>query len=228
MASGALYALKTADPTNASYFFNTPTSFCTGASLTASPVPAGYATTPVLTYSSFSSFATDVNNDNIAFPYQWVMYDLEDWAASLVAEKNDPWSFIKLFGELGHAAGYQVIQAPALDLGSVSGITGEPNSQWFIRSELAAQAATYGDLLILQGESLETTIPAYQWLYINANQQAQAAHPGIPVLAEVSTANGTTTQMTAAAQSVNTPGYYVADPSSTSDPFFVSMKADGY
>lgn len=233
MASGALYNLVTTDSATASYFFNTPLSFCTGASNTASPVPSTLAATPVRTYSKFSDFALDVNNGNLTFPYQWVMYDLEDWASSLVGEKNDPLTYMKAFGELAHSVGYKVIQAPAADLANVSGISGgETNEQWYIRSGIAAQAAAYGDLLVVQGESLQTTVPAFQWFYLNARQQAQAANPGIPVCGEVSTANGTTTQMATAAQSLIAPaGFYVAAPSpdtTGADAFWVAIKTAGY
>ena len=37
---------------------------------------AGYATTPVLNYTSYAQFSSDIASGAIKYPYKWVMYDL--------------------------------------------------------------------------------------------------------------------------------------------------------
>ncbi len=49
------------------------------------------------------------------------MYDPENWSATPVNEQQDPVKYMTLFGQLAHANGLKVIQAPALDLGTVPG-----------------------------------------------------------------------------------------------------------
>jgi hypothetical protein len=56
-----------------------------------------------------------------------------------------------------------------------------------------------------------------------------AANPGVRVFAEVSTNNGTTQQMVAAAQSISPDGFYVAAPGAIAQAaqFFQDMAAAG-
>ena len=46
------------------------------------------------------------------FPYKWVMYDPENWAATPVNEQQDPVKYMTLFGQLAHANGLKVIPGP--------------------------------------------------------------------------------------------------------------------
>lgn len=214
-ASGTIYSVKSADPAAAHHFFNVPSSFDMGGNPAASPVPCGYATTPVLNYASCASFASDISSGVITYPFRWVMYDPENWAGTPVAEKQDPIRYLGMFGGLAHAYGLRVILAPALDLGTVAGSViprrpGETLPQWYLRVNIAGNAAAAGDLVLVQNQSQTADISQYQWLYNSARRQARAANPAVIVNSEVSARNGTASQMAAAAQSVNADGYYVA------------------
>jgi hypothetical protein len=77
----------------------------------------------------------------------------------------------------------------------------------------SGEAGYYGSRL---GPSAQAMVPGqttnlqrYDWLFTNAAAQARAANPGVQVFAEVSTQNGTTQQMVAAAQSISHDGFYV-------------------
>ena len=104
------------DAGTTSYFFNTPTAYGAGASLVKTPVQARYATTPVLAYTSYARFSSDIRSGAIRYPYKWVMYDPENWSATPVSERQAPVKYMTLFGQLAHAHGLKIIQAPALDL----------------------------------------------------------------------------------------------------------------
>ncbi|HEY9245041.1 MAG TPA: hypothetical protein VIP48_23830, partial [Streptosporangiaceae bacterium] len=108
--------------------------------------------------------------------------------------------------------------------------SGETCAQWFSRVNIAGAAATDGNIFILQDESNTTNLSVYDSLYSSAAAQARAASSGISVYSEVSTANGTAAQMTAAAKSISPDGMYVAAPGATgtADQFFKTMKAAGY
>ncbi len=121
MTAGNVQTLSGVDASTASYFFNTATAYGSGASLVKTPVQAHYATTPVLSYTSYAQFQSDLTSGAITYPYKWVMYDPENWAATPVNEQQDPVKYMTLFGQLAHANGLKVIQAPALDLATVTG-----------------------------------------------------------------------------------------------------------
>ena len=234
MTAGNIQSLSQMDSATAAHFFNTPSAYGAGASLVKTPVQAGYATTPVLAYSSYAQFSSDIASGAISYPYKWVMYDPEEWAATPVAEQQDPVKYLKLFGQLAHTHGLKVVEAPALDLASVSGsllprLPGETCSQWFTRVNIAGAAAASSDIFILQDESNTTNLGVYDSLYSTVASQARAANSSVVVYSEVSTANGTAAQMTAAAESISPGGFYVAAPGGTAqaDQFFLSMKAAG-
>jgi hypothetical protein len=235
MTAGNIQTLSQADSATTAHFFNTAGSYGAGASLVQTPVQAGYATTPVLSYSSYAQFSSDVKSGSITYPYKWVMYDPEDWAKTPVGEQQNPVLYMELFGKLAHAHGLKVVEAPAMDLCSVSGTklarkSGETCSQWFARVNIAGGAAADGNIFVLQDESNTANLSLYDSLYGTAAAQARAANSAISVYSEVSTANGTATQMIAAARSISPDGMYVAAPgaTATADQFFKSMKAAGY
>jgi hypothetical protein len=235
MTASNVQSLSQTDSATASHFFNTASAYGAGASLVKTPVQAGYATTPVLNYTSYAQFASDISSGAITYPYKWVMYDPEDWSQTPVNEQQDPVKYMELFGQLAHAHGFKVVEAPAMDLCSVTGtnyprLSGETCSQWYTRVNIAGAAATNGDIFVLQDESNTTNLSQYVSLYTSAAAQASAANSGVSVYSEVSTANGTAAQMTAATESISPDGMYVAAPGATAqaDQFFQNMQAAGY
>jgi hypothetical protein len=235
MTASNVQSLSQTDSATAAHFFNTSTAYGAGASLIKTPVQAGYATTPVLNYTTYAQFSSDISSGAIKYPYKWVMYDPEDWSQTPVNEQQDPVEYMELFGQLAHAHGLKVVEAPAMDLCSVSGtnyprLSGETCSQWFGRVNIAGAAASNGDIFVLQDESNTTNLSQYVSLFSTAAAQARSANSGVKVYSEVSTSNGTAAQMTAAAQSISPDGFYVAAPGATAqaDQFFQSMEAAGY
>jgi hypothetical protein len=234
VGAGTLAGVAAQDPAVASQLLNNPNTFGAGSSLTGDPIQPGLASTPVLSYTSYDQFASDLQNGRITFAYQWVMYDPEKWTQTPLAEQQDPIKYMTLFGQLAHAHGLKVIMAPAMDLGYVQGsviprLRREPITSWYVRVNLAGAAAAAGDIYTLQGESQTGNLAQYDWLYTNAAAQARAANPNVKVFAEVSTRNGTTQQMEAAAQSITPDGFYVAAPNATAQAtqFFQGMAAAG-
>ena len=235
MTAGNVQSLSGVDASVTSYFFNTATAYGAGASLVKTPIQAHYATTPVLSYTSEAQFASDISSGAITYPYKWVMYDPENWDATPVNEQQDPVKYMTLFGQLAHANGLKVIQAPALDLATVTGsvlprLAGESADSWFLRVNIAGKAAAAGDIFQLQDESNTTAGGQYSYMFNTAEGQAQAANANVKVFSEVSTVNGTAAQMATAAQSISPDGYYVAAAGNIpqTDQFFQLMKAAGY
>jgi hypothetical protein len=235
MTAGNIQQLNTLDPASAAHFFNTPAAFGAGASLVSTPVQRGYATTPVLSYSSYAQFSSDIAAGAITYPYTWVMYDPENWSATPVAEQQNPVQTMNQFAQLAHQHGLKVIQAPALDLCSVPGtvltrLAGESCNTWYTRVNIAGSVAPAADVVLVQDESNTTSISQFDSLYTTAAAQAKTADNTIKVYGEVSTANGTATQMVTAAKSVTADGWYVAAPSAIpqADQFFQTLQTAGY
>ncbi len=189
----------------------------------------------MLNYTSYAQFSSDISSGAITYAYKWVMYDPENWASTPAAEAQDPVKYLKLFGQLAHAHGLKVAEAPSLDLCSVSGTlyprqSGESCVQWYGRVNIAGAAATNSDIYILQDESNTTNLSQYISLYSSTSAQARAANSAVKAYSEVSTANGTPDQMTAAATSISPDGFYVAAPGAIPqvDQFFQNLKAAGY
>ena len=235
MGAGTLAGIHAADPATTSAVLNAPTTYGAGSSLSGNPIQPGLAATPVLSYSSYAQFSSDIQASRISFPYQWVMYDPEEWAQTPLNEQQNPARYMTLFGRLAHAHGLKVIMAPAMDLGYVPGsvnprLPGETIVHWYIRANIGGAAAAAGDIVNVQTESQTTNLQQYDALFNTATAQAHAANPAVQVFAEVSTVNGTVAQMTAAAESVSPDGYYLAAPGATAQAaqFVANMQAAGY
>jgi hypothetical protein len=235
MTASNVQSMSRQDASSASHFFNTPTAYGGGASLVRTPVQARYHTTPVLTYGSYARFAADIHSGAIHYPYKWVMYDPENWAATPVNERQNPVEYMTLFGQLAHANGLKVIQAPAMDLSSVIGSvlprqSRESADQWYVRVDIAGKAAAAGDIFQFQDESNTRAGSQYARMFNTAESQARAANSKVQVFSEVSTVDGTVAQMVTAAKSISPDGFYVAAAGKIAQTlqFFRLMKTAGY
>ena len=184
MTASNVQSLSQTDSATASHFFNTASAYGAGASLIKTPVQAGYATTPVLNYTSYAQFSSDISSGAINYPYKWVMYDPEDWSQTPVNEQQDPVKYMELFGQLAHAHGLKVVEAPAMDLCSVSpapttpGCPVRPAHSGTPGSTSPAPPPPTRDIFVLQDESNTTNLSQYVSLYTSAAAQAQAANSG--------------------------------------------------
>jgi hypothetical protein len=235
MTAGNVQSMSAVDAGTTSYFFNTSRSYGAGASLVRTPVQRRYATTPVLSYTSYARFSSDIGSGAIRYPYKWVMYDPENWSSTPVGERKNPVRYMALFGQLARAHGLKVIQAPALDLGTVTGSVlprhrGESVDQWYVRVNIAGKAAAAGDIYQLQDESNTTVKGQYAPMFNTAASQARAANSKVLVFSEVSTVNGTAAQMATAAKSISPDGFYVAAAGKIAQvlQFFRLMRTAGY
>jgi hypothetical protein len=235
MTAGNVQSMSRQDASTAAHFFNTAASYGAGASLVKTPVQARYVTTPVLAYTSYARFSSDIRSGAIRYHYTWVMYDPENWSATPVGERRNPARYMALFGRLAHAHGLKVIQAPSLDLATVTGSVlarrpGESADQWFVRVDLAGAAAAAGDIFQLQDQSNATAGGQYGRMFNATESQARAANPNVLVFSEVSTVDATAAQMATAAKSISPDGFYVAAAGKVAQTlqFFQLMKAAGY
>jgi hypothetical protein len=219
-----------------SHFFNTPGSYATGPSTTTSPVADGYATSAVLVYNSYAQFAADLASHAITPSYHWVMYDPEYWALTPLTEQQNPAAYLQQFGQLAHANGLHVIEAPGRDLAMVPGTTcpqapGDTLDRWFLRCNIPAAAAAGADIVVIQDQANTTNVAEFDSLYATSRAQAQAANPQVRTDAEVSTSYGTAGQMATAAKSASPDGIYINATTPTlakTKSFLYAMQKAGY
>jgi hypothetical protein len=235
MTAGNVQSMSLQDAGLAAHFFDTSASYGAGASLVKTPVQARYDTTPVLAYTSYARFSSDIRSGAVRYRYKWVLYDPENWSATPLGERRNPVRYMTLFGQLAHAHGLKVIQAPSLDLATVTGSVlprrpGESADQWFVRADVAGKAAAAGDIFQLQDESNTTAGGQYAYMFNTTERQARAANPDVLVFSEVSTDDATAAQMATAARSITPDGFYVAADGKVAQTlrFFQLMKAAGY
>jgi hypothetical protein len=235
MTGWNIHQLDQLSPALASHFFNTPGAYATGPLAATSPVSDGFAASGVLVYNSYAQFAADLASHAIAPSYTWVMYDPEYWAATPLNEQQNPAQYMAEFGQLAHAHGLKVIEAPGRDLGLVPGAacpqTRESLDHWYLRCNIPGAAAANADMVVVQDQVHTTTPAEFDYLYTASRAQAQAANPAVITDAEVSTTYGTAAQMATAAKSAHADGIYINATTSAlakTATFLHDMQAAGY
>jgi len=119
---------------------------------------------------------------------------------------------------VAHAHGLRLIVAPALNLATVLAPGRGQRWQAFLALHLAGQMAKVADIVELQAQSLERDTATYAAFVRAATAQANAARPGITVLAGLSTnppgAPVDTQQLTSAIQATRSAvnGYWLNIP----------------
>lgn len=205
----ALQALLNQDKRLAHTFVNRETYvITTGTSEPAAPQVAG--TVPTATFTSYATFAADMEAGLLPKSYHAVLYDIEKWGATPLAEQQDPRAYMLRFSELARAHGLLPILAPARDLTLVPGATcvkqGNENlSEAYIRCGLAGADAHAG-AVVVQSQVDQFDVPAFRQFLTLAARQARAGNPGVAVIAQLATAPlgraASVYQLVAAARSV--------------------------
>ena len=143
---------------------------------------------PVMTFWSVSQLDQALSGGQVPAGTRSVLYDPEAWSLTPRAEQLDPAAAAQRAAQLAHAHGLSLIVAPALDLTTVgSGPARGPLWQRFLQRGLAGAMARVADVVELQAQSLERDPGTYTSFLHAAAAQARAAHPGVTVLAGLST-----------------------------------------
>jgi hypothetical protein len=151
------------------------------------PLP-GFNAAVTVTFPSLNALSHAVTGGRLPAGTRAVLYDPEAWSFTPAAEQRDPVQAATRAADLARAHGLQFIVAPALNLTSVLARgSAAPRWQQFLDLQLAAQMAKVADMIELQAQSLERETGTYANFIEEAAAQARAAHPGVAVLAGLST-----------------------------------------
>jgi hypothetical protein len=148
----------------------------------------GFDAAVTVTFPSLVALSHAVTGGRLPAGTRAVLYDPEAWSFTPVAEQRDPVRAAARAAGLARAHGLQFIVAPALNLATVLA-RGSAAPRWrqFLDLRLAAEMAKVADIVELQAQSLERDRGTYATFVRKAAEQARAAHPGVTVLAGLST-----------------------------------------
>ncbi len=149
---------------------------------------AGVSATPVVTFSSVSSLRGALAGNALPAGTGAVLYDPEAWPYTPRSEQRDPAAAAAQAARLAHAHGLKLIVSPALNLATVLR-PASPAARWqtFLDLGIAGSVARVADEVELQAQSLERDPATYAAFVRAAAAQARSAHPGVTVLAGLST-----------------------------------------
>jgi len=228
--------LYASNPSVTSELFNTPAAFAIGlasTSTTAAPFTSPLAATPVLSYSSYAQFSSDITAGAITWPYAWVLYDCEYWGGSgqtPAGEYDSPITAMQSFTTLAHAHGYRVILTPGRDLATAPG-TIFPYTQgsldaWYEANNIAGGAAGTGAEIVEVQTQADTLTPAnFTSLWAAASAQVAAASGTCRAFAGVSVNYGSGAQMAQAALSIPAAaGYWLNGTAGTTSTSVTAME----
>jgi hypothetical protein len=149
---------------------------------------AGFDAAVTVTFPSLIALSHAIAGGRLPAGTRAVLYDPEAWSFTPAAEQRDPVQAAARAADLARAHGLQLIVAPALNLTSVLARgSAAPRWQQFLDLQLAARMAKAADVIELQAQSLERDSGTYTAFVREAAAQARAAHPGVVVLAGLST-----------------------------------------
>jgi hypothetical protein len=186
---------------------------------TSGPVSFGMRTA---TYTSYAAIVKAFASGALPGGYKAVIYDNGNSSATPTAEQQDPAKYEQLAGSLLHKHGMLYIAAPAVNLVSVlnKGSASSRAFSLYMSDHIAADAAKYADVVVIQAQRAEARPGAYASFVKAAATQARAAHPGIIVLAGLKSGRSVRSgQLSTAYSSVSTVvnGYWlISEPTSTS------------
>jgi hypothetical protein len=149
---------------------------------------AGFDAAVTVPFPSLAALSHAITGGRLPAGTRAVLYDPEAWSFTPAAEQRDPVPAAARAAGLARAHGLQFIVAPALNLTAVLA-RGSAAPRWrqFLDLRLAAEMAKVADIVELQAQSLERDRGTYATFVREAAAQARAAHPGVTVLAGLST-----------------------------------------
>lgn len=173
----------------AQHFFDAPATFITASRGQTLPEPRA---TRTASFASEAALQAAVDGGRLAPGTRAVVYDSEDWPATPLAEQQNLAKYYRLAAGAAHRHRLRLIATPAADLVKRLDPSARPGTEYaaFVRLRIAAKAARYADVYEIQAQGSEMALPKYVSFVRAVAAQARQTHPGIEVLAGISTGPG--------------------------------------
>jgi hypothetical protein len=188
VSDATLQRIAKLDPSLARYFFNNQRTFAV-----AGKTPPRTSSAPnSLTTMSFADetlLRDAIVSHSLVPGTRAVIYDDEDWTLTPRDQQLQPARYYREAAAVAHRYGLLLIATPATDL--VNALApGTPIGQKygeFLKLGIAAAAAREADVYEIQAQGSEGALSTYRQFVLAAGAQASKAHPGIELLAGIST-----------------------------------------
>jgi cellulase (glycosyl hydrolase family 5) len=185
----ALKALERLDPPQAVHLFDSPRTYVVGGNaktLTNLSTPAALATAK---FTSETALAAAVTSRTLPLGTRAVMFDDEFGLQTPRVEQAHPGTYFTRAANVAHRAGLLLVAAPSASLVYARAPTTRPSQLYsqFLKMNIAATVAKTADVLQIDAQGNEGHPSRYASFVQAASLQAIAAHPGIELLAGIST-----------------------------------------
>jgi hypothetical protein len=177
--------------------------------------PRGVST--AFAYASYRNLRDIAHSPSFLRDLDALMYDPEAWDATPIEEQRDLERFFARFASLSRRYVGTVIITPHPNLVTVPharcSIEGtETVYEAFIRCGVMEMAARSADVVEVQAQQLQSRPDEYRAFVVQATAQARSAHEGVKVIAGLTTAHASPSQMFEAWQAARdvVDGYYLS------------------
>jgi Tfp pilus assembly protein PilV len=143
---------------------------------------------PTVSFTNYESMRKKLESGRLDPRIRAVLYDAENWEFTPDEEKREPARYHALAAKLAHKFHLQLIATPAANLVKAM----EPQVQdakyeEYLRLKIAEAAARDADVYEIQAQGAQPAPDRFADFVQRAAAQARAAHPGVVVLAGLST-----------------------------------------
>jgi hypothetical protein len=147
------------------------------------------AALPAVSFANETRLAAAIEHRRLRAGTRAVIFDDEHGAQTPAIQQRQFARYYRLAGEVAHRHGLALIATPASDLVAELAPQTPPGRRYaeFLRLGIAAAAARYANVYEVQAQGAELAPSAYARFVRVAAAQARRAHPGVEVLAGLST-----------------------------------------
>ena len=187
-----LSALNTLAPIPTQQAFNTPRTFVTGADgnlVSSLSLPTAV---PTQRFTNEARLAAAVQAGALALGTQAVAYAPQHSGATPLVQQRNPSLYFQRAASIVHRAGLLFVAAPATNLVVAREPSALPAVQatQFLRLQIPAAAARYADAYSISPPNHKLGLVHYSSFVYSVASQASHAHPGVQLLAGLSTGAG--------------------------------------
>ncbi len=188
--SGA-QGLLSASPGAAQLLFNTPLTYVTGTGAADTSQLGLQNAVPTATFTNEASLAAAVNAGQLRPGTVAVQY-APSWPSTPRNQLTDPRNAFMQAGLIAHQHGLLLIGAPSLNVvrATAPHLKAIKRTSKFLQSRIAAAAARYSDVYVIQAQTLERTPSKFSAFVRQAAAQAVNAHASVEILTEIRSGSG--------------------------------------
>lgn len=184
-----LRTLSTLAPGVSRHFFDTPRAYVVGANATTLAHLSDPAALPTARFTNENVLAAAVTSGTLPIGTRAVMFQDEFGPRTPRAQQRNPAAYYKRAAQVAHSAGLLLIAAPATNLVLARHPRTRPSREYaaFVKLGIAGAVARSADVYEIDAQGNQAHPSRYASFVRQVSSQATAAHPGVELLAGLST-----------------------------------------